>query len=144
MVKGLKIGTKVTVTEYRAGNEIFHSLHGTIYKTYVNSACIILAPIDAMPIVTILGNDRIVASYKKIAEVAETIGLDPANAVGVERRIITAWRRGETVDQIKSDVLRSKSTVYRILDKYGFDLSKEGQNNRPKRPRPFTISRYIK
>jgi len=136
-MKGIKEGSTVTVVEYRSGKDIFHNLHGTIFKAYANSACIIVDAADAAPIVKLFGNDRIVASYKKIKETAAKAALDPANAQGVERRIINGWRQGRSIDRIKSTVTQSRHTVYRVLAKYGFDTTKVAEPGR--KPRPFTL-----
>ena len=136
-MKGIEIGYKVTVIEYRAGNEVFHNLHGKVFKTYDNSACIIVDPADATPIIKLFSGDRIVVSYKKIKETAAKAALDPANAQGIERRIINGWRQGRSIDRIKSTVLRSESTIYRVLKKYGIDP--DAPRVKAKKVKPFTI-----
>lgn len=136
-MKGIKEGSTVTVTEYRSGKEIFRNLHGTIFKAYENSACIIVDAADAAPVIKLLGVDRIVASYKKIKETAAKAAQDPANAQGIERRIINGWRQGRSIDEIKSTVLQSRTTVCRVLAKYGFDINKKPEPAR--KPRPFVL-----
>lgn len=136
-MKGIKEGSAVTVTEYRSGKEIFHNLHGTIFKAYENSACIIVNAEDAAPVIKLLGVDRIVVSYKKIKETAAKAALDPANAQGLERRIINGWRQGRSIDEIKSNVLQSHTTVCRVLAKYGFDISKPAEP--AKKVKPFSL-----
>ncbi|MFC6170482.1 hypothetical protein [Loigolactobacillus jiayinensis] len=136
-MKGIKAGSMVTVTEYRSGKEIFHNLHGTIFRAYENSACIIVDAADAAPVIKMLGVDRIVASYKKIKETAAKAALDPANAQGTERRIISTWGQGWSIDRIKSTVLRSESTIYRVLKKYGIDP--DAPRVKAKKVKPFTI-----
>ena len=136
-MKGIKEGSAVTVTEYRSGKEVFRNLHGTVFKAYENSACIIVDAADAAPVIKLLGVDRIVVSYKKIKETAAKAALDPANAQGVERRIINGWRQGRSIDLIKSTVLQSRTTVCRVLKKYGFDINKKPEPAR--KPRPFTL-----
>ena len=136
-MKGIKEGSTVTVTEYRSGKEIFHNLHGTIFKAYENSACIIISAADAAPIIKLFGVNRIVVSYKKIKETAAKAALDPANAQGAERRIINGWRQGRSIDEIKSTVLQSRTTVCRVLAKYGFDINKKPEPAR--KPRPFVL-----
>lgn len=133
-MKGIKEGSTVTVTEYRSGKEIFHNLHGTIFKAYENSACIIISAADAAPIIKLFGVNRIVVSYKKIKETAAKAALDPANAQGAERRIINGWRQGRSIDEIKSTVLQSRTTVCRVLKKYGFDINKKIEPTRKQRP----------
>lgn len=123
--------------EYRSGKNIFHNLHGTIFKAYDNSACIIVDAADAAPVIKLFGVNRIVVSYKKIKETAAKAALDPANAQGVERRIINGWRQGRSIDRIKSTVLQSRHTVYRVLAKYGFDTTQVAEPGR--KPRPFTL-----
>ena len=136
-MKDIKAGSRVTVTEYRSGKEIFHNLRGTIFKAYKNSACIIVDAADAAPIIKLFGVDRIVASYKKIEETAAKAALDPANAQGKERRIIGGWRQGRSIDEIKSNVLQSHTTICRVLAKYGFDINKKPEPAR--KPRPFVL-----
>lgn len=136
-MKGVEIGTTVTVTEYRKGREVFRNLHGTVFKAYENSACIIVSPADAAPVIKMLGVDRIVVSYKKIAETAELVGLDPANAQGIERRIISTWGQGWSINRIKSTVLRSESTIYRVLKKYGIDP--DAPRIKAKKVKPFSL-----
>lgn len=136
-MKIIKEGSTVTVTEYRSGKEIFHNLHGTIFKAYENSACIIVDAADAAPVLKLFGADRIVASYKKIKETAAKAALDPANAQGAERRIINGWRQGRSIGKIKSVVLRPEEYVRRVLSRYGFDISKPAKP--AKKSRPFTI-----
>lgn len=136
-MKGIKVGSMVTVTEYRSGKEILRNLHGIIFKAYENSACIIVNAEDAAPVIKLLGADRIVVSYKKIKETAAKATLDPANAQGTERRIINGWRTGRSIDEIKSNVLKPKTTVCRVLAKYGFDISKPAEPAR--KPRPFVL-----
>ena len=133
-MKGIKEGSRVTVIEYRSGKNILNNLHGTIFKAYENSACIIVDAADAAPVIKLLGVDRIVASYKKIKETAAKATLDPANAQGVERRIINGWRQGRSIDLIKSTVLQSQTTVCRVLAKYGFDINKKIEPTRKQRP----------
>lgn len=133
-MKGVEIGATVTVTEYRKGREVFRNLHGTVFKAYENSACIIVSPADAAPVIKMFGVDRIVVSYKKIKETASWASLDPANAQGTERRIINGWRQGRSIDEIKSNVLKSKTTVCRVLAKYGFDINKKQVPARKRRP----------
>lgn len=137
-----KEGSKVTVIDYRSGKDIFHNLHGTIFKAYDNSACIIVDAADAAPIIKLFGNDRIVVSYKKIKETAAKAALDPANAQGKERRIINGWRQGRSIDEIKSNVLQSHTTVCRVLAKYGFDINKKLEPAR--KPRPFVIPHVMR
>lgn len=141
-MKGIKEGSTVTVTEYRSGKDLFKNIHGTVVKAYENSACIAVAPIDAAPIVKLFGNDRIVVSYKKIKETAAKAALDPANAQGTERRIINGWRQGRSIDEIKSTVLQSRTTVCRVLAKYGFDINKKPEPAR--KPRPFVLPHVTK
>ncbi|MFR0553370.1 hypothetical protein ACLUXD_01900 [Loigolactobacillus coryniformis subsp. coryniformis] len=136
-MKGLKEGSPVTVIEYRKGKDILRNLHGKVFKAYENSACIIVSPADAAPVIKLFGVDRIVVSYKKIKETAAKAALDPANAQGIERRIINGWRQGRSIDLIKSNVLQSQTTVYRVLAKYGFDVSKPAKPAR--KPRPFVL-----
>lgn len=136
-MKGIKEGSMVTVTEYRSGKEIFRNLHGTIFKVYENSACIIVDAADAAPVIKLFGVNRIVVSYKKIKETAAKAALDPANAQGIERRIINGWRQGRSIDEIKSNVLQSRTTVCRVLAKYGFDINKKPEPAR--KPRPFVL-----
>jgi len=136
-MKGIKEGSTVTVIEYRSGNNIFHSLNGTIFKAYDNSACIIVDAADAAPVIKLFGVNRIVVSYKKIKETAAKAALDPANAQGAERRIINGWRQGRSINEIKSTVLQSRTTVCRVLAKYGFDINKPAEPAR--KPRPFTL-----
>ncbi|MDN5950953.1 MAG: hypothetical protein L0H66_01695 [Loigolactobacillus coryniformis] len=136
-MKGLKEGSPVTVTEYRKGKDVLHNLHGKVFKAYENSACIIVSPADAAPVIKMFGVDRIVASYKKIKETAAKAALDPANAQGTERRIINGWRQGRSIDEIKSNVLQSRTTVCRVLAKYGFDINKKPEPAR--KPRPFVL-----
>lgn len=136
-MKGLKEGSPVTVTEYRKGKDVLHNLHGKVFKAYENSACIIVSPADAAPVIKMFGVDRIVASYKKIKETASWASLDPANAQGTERRIISGWRQGRSIDEIKSNVLQSQTTVYRVLAKYGFDVSKPAKP--AKKVKPFSL-----
>jgi len=133
----IKEGSTVTVIEYRSGKNIFHNLHGTIFKAYENSACIIVDVADAAPIVKLFGVDRIVVSYKKIKETANLVGFDPANATGPERRIINGWRQGRTIAQIEATVTQSRHTVCRVLAKYGFDINKKPEPAR--KPRPFVL-----
>jgi len=130
-------GSTVTVIEYRSGKEIFHNLHGTIFKAYDNSACIIVDAADAAPVIKLFGVNRIVVSYKKIKETAAKAARDPANAQGIERRIINGWRQGRTIAQIEATVTQSRHTVYRVLAKYGFDTTKVAEPAR--KPRPFTL-----
>ena len=141
-MKGIKEGSTVTVIEYRRGKDILHNLHGTIFKAYENSACIIVDAADAAPVLKLLGVDRIVVSYKKIKETAAKAALDPANAQGVERRIINGWRQGRSIDLIKSNVLQSRTTVCRVLAKYGFDINKQPEPTR--KQRPFVIPHVTK
>lgn len=136
-MKGLKEGSPVTVTEYRKGKDVLHNLHGKVFKAYENSACIIVNAEDAAPVIKMFGVDRIVVSYKKIAETAELVGLDPANAQGIERRIISTWGQGWSINRIKSTVLRSESTIYRVLKKYGIDP--DAPRVKAKKVKPFTI-----
>ena len=133
-MKGIKVGTAVTVTEYRSGKKIFNNLHGTIFKAYKNSACVIVDAADAAPIIKLFGVDRIVASYKKIKETAAKAALDPANAQGTERKIINGWRQGRSIDEIKSALLKSRATVCHILAKYGFDINKKPEPTHKQRP----------
>ena len=133
-MKVIKEGSTVTVIEYRCGKDIFHNLHGTIFKAYENSACIIISEADAAPIIKLLGVDRIVVSYKKIKETAAKAALDPAKAQGAERRIINGWRQGRSIDEIKSTVLQSRTTVCRVLAKYGFDINKKLKPVHKQRP----------
>jgi len=133
----IKEGSTVTVIEYRSGKDIFHNLHGTIFKAYDNSACIIVDAADAATVVKLFGVNRIVVSYKKIKETAAKAALDPANAQGAERRIINGWRQGRSINEIKSTVLQSRITVCRVLAKYGFDINKPAEPGR--KPRPFTL-----
>lgn len=141
-MKGLKAGSPVTVTEYRKGKDVLHNLHGKVFKAYENSACIIVSPADSAPVIKMFGVDRIVVSYKKIKETAALVGLDPANAQGAERRIINGWRAGRSIDEIKSNVLKSKTTVCRVLAKYGFDINKKPEPAR--KPRPFVLPHVTK
>ena len=141
-MKGIKEGSTVTVIEYRSGKNIFHNLHGTIFKAYDNSACVIVDAADAAPVLKLFGNDRIVVSYKKIKETANLVGFDPANATGPERRIINGWRQGRTIAQIEATVTQSRHTVYRVLAKYGFDTTKVAVPAR--KPRPFTLPHVTK
>lgn len=136
-MKGLKEGSPVTVIEYRSGKDILRNLHGKVFKAYENSACIIISPADAAPVIKLFGVDRIVVSYKKIAETAELVGLDPANAQGIERRIISTWGQGWSIDRIKSTVLRSESTIYRVLKKYGIDP--DAPRIKAKKVKPFSL-----
>ena len=133
-MKGIKAGTTVTVIEYRCGKNIFNNLHGTIFKAYKNSACVIVDAADAAPIIKLFGVDRIVASYKKIKETAAKAALDPANAQGTERKIINGWRQGRSIDEIKSALLKSRATVCHILAKYGFDINKKPEPKHKQRP----------
>ena len=133
-MKGIKEGSTVTVIEYRSGKNILHNLHGTIFKAYENSACIIVDAADAAPVFKLLGVDRIVVSYKKIKETAAKAALDPANAQGTERRIINGWRSGRSIDEIKSNVLKPRITVCRVLAKYGFDINKKPVPSHKRRP----------
>lgn len=141
-MKGLKEGSPVTVTEYRKGKDVLHNLHGKVFKAYENSACIIVDAADAAPVLKLFGVDRIVVSYKKIKETAAKAAHDPANAQGIERRIINGWRQGRSIDEIKSNVLQSHTTVCRVLAKYGFDINKKPEPAR--KPRPFVLPHVTK
>lgn len=136
-MKGVEIGATVTATEYRKGKDILRNLHGKVFKAYENSACIIISPSDAAPVIKMFGVDRIVVSYKKIKETAAKAALDPANAQGIERRIINGWRQGRSIDEIKSNMLQSWTTVCRVLAKCGFDVNKKPVPAR--KPRPFVL-----